>query len=188
MTDNQNNKLFDEDMYDEDEDEDAQKDKFLTFCVGKEDYGIDIRYVTEIIGIQKITEVPDMPDFMKGVINLRGKVIPVMDVRTRFNLQSREYDDRTCIMVVNINDIAIGLVVDTVSEVMDIPESHIEPPPRTGKGVKSSYIKGMGKVGEEVKILLDVNKLLFEEELMQIEKDRDTMIDTTTKKGAYSHV
>ena len=156
-----------DDLYDED-DEDSQKDKFLTFHVGNEDYGIDIRYITEIIGIQKITEVPDMPDFVKGVINLRGKVIPVIDVRTRFSLESRAYDDRTCIMVVNINDVSIGLVVDTVSEVTDIPEANIEPPPRTGNGVKSRYIKGMGKVGEEVKILLDVNKFLFENELEQM--------------------
>ena len=186
MAENVNNSLLDEDLYDEDED--AQKDKFLTFRVGEEDYGIDIRYVTEIIGIQKITEVPDMPGFVKGVINLRGKVIPVMDVRTRFSLESREYDDRTCIMVVNINDLSIGLIVDRVIEVMDIPESHIEPPPRMGIGVKSRYIKGMGKVGEEVKILLDVNKLLFEEELMQITTESEEMIDNSTKKGAYSHV
>ncbi|MGA1823969.1 MAG: chemotaxis protein CheW [bacterium] len=159
--------VLNDDLYDED-DEDSQKDKFLTFHVGNEDYGIDIKYITEIIGIQKITEVPDMPDFVKGVINLRGKVIPVIDVRTRFSLEPRDYDDRTCIMVVNINDVSIGLVVDTVSEVTDIPESHIEPPPKTGRGVKSRYIKGMGKVGEEVKILLDVNKFLFEDELEQI--------------------
>ncbi|MGA1867353.1 MAG: chemotaxis protein CheW [bacterium] len=168
MKKNQSNAILTENLYDEDDKEDTQKDKFLTFHVGNEDYGIDIRYVTEIIGIQKITEVPDMPDFVKGVINLRGKVIPVMDVRTRFRIKACEYDERTCIMVVNINDVSIGLVVDTVSEMIDIPESHIEPPPRTGRGVKSRYIKGMGKVGEEVKILLDVNKLLFEDELEQI--------------------
>ena len=167
MANSQNKDQLNDDLYDE-ENEDTQKDKFLTFHVGNEDYGIDIRYVTEIIGIQKITEVPDMPDFVKGVINLRGQVIPVMDVRTRFNLESRDYDDRTCIMVVNINDVSIGLVVDTVSEVTDIPEENIQPPPGTGKNTKSRYIKGMGKVGEEVKILLDVNKLLFDDEFEQI--------------------
>jgi len=167
MADNQSKAIVDDDLNDE-EDEDTQKDKFLTFHVGNEDYGIDIRFVTEIIGIQRITEIPDMPAFIKGVINLRGQVIPIMDVRTRFNLESRDYDDRTCIMVVNINQTSIGLVVDTVSEVIDIPESHIEPPPRAGKGTESRYIKGMGKVEEEVKILLDVNKLLFDDELEQI--------------------
>lgn len=169
MADNQSKAIVEDDLNDE-EDEDTQKDKFLTFHVGNEDYGIDIRFVTEIIGIQRITEIPDMPAFVRGVINLRGQVIPVMDVRTRFNLESRDYDDRTCIMVVNINETSIGLVVDTVSEVTDIPEAQIEPPPVTGKGTKSRYIKGMGKVGEEVKILLDVNKLLFDDEIEQIDR------------------
>ena len=153
--------------YDED-DEDTQKDKFLTFQVGNEESGIKIRHVTEIIGLQKITDVPDMPDFIKGVINLRGKVIPVMDVRTRFKLKSREYDDRTCIVVVNINDKAIGLVVDRVSEVADIPEFQIEPPVQIGSNMASRYIQGMGKMGEDVKILLDVDKLLYEHELENI--------------------
>ena len=155
------------DDYDED-DEDTQKDKFLTFQVGTEEFGISIRHVTEIIGLQKITDVPDMPGFIKGVINLRGKVIPVMDVRSRFKLESREYDDRTCIVVVNIKDKSVGLVVDRVSEVSDIPESQIEPPAQIGSGTASRYIQGMGKIGEEVKILLDVDKLLYEDELESI--------------------
>lgn len=152
------------DDYDED-DEDTQKDKFLTFQVGTEEFGIEICYVTEIIGLQKITDVPDMPIFIKGVINLRGKVIPVMDVRTRFKIESREYDDRTCIVVVNINDKAVGLVVDRVSEVVDIPESQVEPPAQIGSGTASRYIQGLGKIGEDVKILLNVDRLLYGEEL-----------------------
>lgn len=160
------------DDYDED-DEDTQKDKFLTFQVGNEEFGISIRHVTEIIGLQKITDVPDMPGFIKGVINLRGKVIPVMDVRSRFKLESREYDGRTCIVVVNIKDKSVGLVVDRVSEVADIPESQIEPPAQIGSGTASRYIQGMGKIDEEVKILLDVDRLLYEDELesMQIAKE-----------------
>ncbi|MCK5340701.1 MAG: purine-binding chemotaxis protein CheW [Desulfobulbaceae bacterium] len=150
-------------MYDEDED--TQKDKYLTFHLGEEDYGIEIAFVTEIIGIQKITEVPDMPEFIKGVINLRGKVIPLMDVRERFRMQFREYDERTCIVVVDINNTAVGLLVDEVSEVVDIPESQVEPPPKTGKGTSSRFIKGMGKMDDEVKILLDVGKILYDEEL-----------------------
>lgn len=160
-------KKFDDELYDED-DEDTLKDKFLTFRIRGEDYGIEIRYVTEIIGIQKITEVPDVPEFVKGVINLRGKVIPVMDVRIRFKLEEREYDDRTCIIVVNINETTVGFIVDRVSEVTNIPEDQIEPPPQISKGGSSRYIKGMGKVGDEVKILLDVNCLLYDEELEQI--------------------
>ncbi len=155
------------DDYDED-DEDTQKDKFLTFQVGTEEFGISIRHVTEIIGLQKITDVPDMPGFIKGVINLRGKVIPVMDVRSRFKLESREYDDRTCIVVVNIKDKSVGLVVDRVSEVADIPESQIEPPAQIGSGTASRYIQGMGKIDEDVKILLDVDRLLYEDELESI--------------------
>jgi len=148
--------------------EDTQKDKYLTFHLAGEDYGIEIRYVIEIIGIQNITEVPDMPAFIRGVINLRGKVIPVMDVRNRFNIESREYDDRTCIIVVNVDATEVGLVVDEVSEVADIPEANVEPPPKTGKSAESGYIQGMGKINKDVKILLDVHKLLFSGEMQDI--------------------
>nr|MBF0223679.1 purine-binding chemotaxis protein CheW [Desulfobulbaceae bacterium] len=161
-----------DDFYDDDED--AQKDKYLTFHLAKEDYGIEIAFVTEIIGIQKITEVPDMPVYIKGVINLRGKVIPVMDVRTKFKLEAREYDERTCIVVVDIDGTSVGLVVDEVSEVIDIPASQVEPAPQTGKGNSSRYLKGMGKIDDEVKILLNVEKLLYEEELEQITTISDT--------------
>ena len=111
-----------------------------------------------------------MPDFLKGVINLRGKVIPVMDVRTRFNMEQREYDDRTCIIVVNINNTSIGLVVDKVQEVVNIPESQVEPSPEKAKGKRSRFLQGMGKINNEVKILLNVEQLLYEEELGQLEQ------------------
>ena len=155
---------LDDDLYD---DEDTQKDKYLTFHIGTEDYGISIAYVTEIIGIQSITEIPEMPDFIKGVINLRGKVIPVMDVRIRFKLPPREYDERTCIIVVEIEETSVGLVVDTVNEVADIPEEQVEPPPQS-KRKGGSYIQGIGKIDKEVKILLDINKILYDEELETI--------------------
>lgn len=145
--------------------DDSIDDMYLTFELGNEVYGIGIGYVTEIVGIQNITEVPDMPVFVKGVVNLRGQVIPVLDVRLRFNMPDREYDERTCIVVVNINNIQLGLVVDTVNEVMTIDESHISPPPKIASANSARYIKGMGKIGDEVKILLDVQRLLFEEEL-----------------------
>lgn len=145
-------------------DEDTQKGKFLTFCIGREDYGIEIRHVTEIIGIQKITQVPDMPDFVQGVINLRGKVIPIMDVRARFRLPSREYDDRTCIVVVNVNSTDVGLVVDKVNEVTEIAESQIQPPPGSTTD-SSAYIRGLGKSGDKVKILLDVTRMIYSPEL-----------------------
>lgn len=158
---------IDNDLYDED-DEDTQKDKYLTFHLGDEDYGIEIRHVLEIVGIQKITEVPDMPGFVRGVINLRGQVIPVIDVRLRFGMEAREYDDRTCTIVVMIDETQVGLIVDTVSEVRDIPEENVSAPPEIGRGRASQYIMGMAKVGDEVKILLDVQRLLFEEELAQL--------------------
>ncbi|MEZ4600001.1 MAG: chemotaxis protein CheW [Syntrophotaleaceae bacterium] len=142
--------------------EDTQKDKFLTFRVADEDYGIAIRHVTEIIGIQKITVVPDMPSFIKGVINLRGKVIPVMDVRSRFCLSGREYDERTCIVVVNVDDRATGLVVDRVNEVADIPEEQVEAPPAGAQSGSGNFILGLGKIGDSVKILLDVKRLLYQ--------------------------
>ncbi len=154
-----------EDWYD---DEDTQKDKYLTFHLANEDYGIEIQFVTEIIGIQKITEVPDMPEFLKGVINLRGKVIPVMDVRKRFNMGAREYDERTCIIVVNINNSSIGLVVDKVQEVVDIPEEQVELPPEKSRGKRSRFVQGMGKIGDTVKIILNIEQLLYEEELEQL--------------------
>lgn len=150
------------------EQEDTQAGKYLTFNIGEEEYGIEIRYVTEIIGIQKITDLPDTPNFVKGVINLRGKVIPVIDVRLRFLLEERDYDERTCIVVVNINDIAVGLIVDAVSEVLDIPDTDVEDPPKVNKGSGSRYIQGLGKVGDAVKILLNIQKLLFDEEFEQL--------------------
>ncbi len=157
---------LDADLLEEDDEagEDTQEDKYLTFVISKEDFGIEIRYVTEIIGIQGITQVPDMPHYVKGVINLRGKVIPVMDVRLRFGVAERPYDDRTCIIVININDQPVGLIVDRVLDVLDIQKSEIEPPPNMKKGKSNRFIQGMGKVGEQVKMLLNANKLLFDEE------------------------
>ncbi len=165
MSDKTARSAYNDEIYDEDED--TQKGKYLTFRLAKEDYGIEIRNVTEIIGIQKITEIPELPDYIKGVINLRGKVIPVMDVRLRFSLPARDYDERTCIVVVDIDDKSVGLVVDQVNEVADIPDENIEPPPRTRRE-SGRFIQGLGKMEKEVKILLDVNRLLYDEELEQI--------------------
>jgi purine-binding chemotaxis protein CheW len=146
------------------QEEDTQEGKFLTFILGSEFYGIEIKYVTEIIGIQAITEVPELPDYIKGIINLRGKIIPVMDVRLRFRKPFREYNDRTCVVVIDIKEVSIGLIVDQVSEVISIPDSEIVPPPDLSKG-GNRYIKGIGKVGKEVKLLLDCQKLLSDEDV-----------------------
>lgn len=145
--------------------EDTQKGKFLTFSIGRETYGFEIKYVTEIIGIQEITEVPELPIYVKGIINLRGKIIPVMDIRLRFKKEPQEYNDRTCIVVIDIREISIGLIVDHVAEVVVIASENIVPPPAIKSGFHNRYIKGIGKVGSDVKLLLDCGKLLNDEEI-----------------------
>ncbi|MCS6808390.1 MAG: chemotaxis protein CheW [Bacteroidota bacterium] len=151
-----------------DSEEDTQKDRYLTFRIAAEEYGIEIRYVTEIIAIQKITEVPDTPKYLKGVMNLRGKIIPVVDVRIRFGMEEIPYGHRTCIIVVDVDNTAIGLIVDEVLEVVSIPERDVSEPPRTTKGTNGRYIQGMGKVGDGVKILLNVERLLREEDIVSL--------------------
>lgn len=148
--------------------EDTQKDKYLTFALGDQVYGIDISHVTEIVGIQSITEVPELPDYICGIINLRGKIIPVMDVRLRFKKPRREYNDRTCIIVIEIWQVAVGLIVDSVSEVLRIPEQDIVPPPELTKG-SNRFIRGIGKAGQEVKLILDCDKLLSENDAEQLD-------------------
>lgn len=141
------------------EEEDAQQGKYLTFQLGKECFGIEIRHVTEIIGLQPITEIPELPGYVRGIINLRGKVIPIMDVRLRFRKPFREYDDRTCVIVVDVKEVSMGLVVDSVSEVLSIPDCHIVSPPDVAKA-SSKYVKALGKFEDGIKLLLDCDALL----------------------------
>lgn len=152
-----------------DEEEDTQKGKFLTFVLGNESYGIGIEFVTEIIGILPITEVPELPNYIRGIINLRGKIIPVMDIRLRFKKEFREYNERTCIIVIDIADNSVGLIVDSVAEVTNIAEEDIVPPPSLNTGFSNRYIKGVGKVGNEVKLLLECEKLLSKDELESLD-------------------
>ncbi len=142
--------------------------KYLTFKLAGEEYGLEILKVREIIKIMDITAVPQMPGFVKGVVNLRGKVIPVIDLRLRFGLAEAEHTEETCIIVVNVNT-EMGVIVDTVQEVLDIADQQIEPPPALGGNVDTHFILGMGKVGERVKILLDINRVLTGEEKAMIE-------------------
>jgi purine-binding chemotaxis protein CheW len=158
-----------DDMDDLELDEDTQKDRYLTFRIAAEDYGIEIRHVTEIIGVQKITEVPDTPAYLMGVINLRGKIIPVVDVRIRFSMPEKEYGDRTCTIVVDVAGTAIGLIVDEVLEVVNIPAEHVSDPPKTTKGSHGRFLQGMGKIGDTVKILLDIERLLNDAELVALQ-------------------
>lgn len=150
------------------EQEDTQKGKYLTFTLGNEHFGIEIKHVTEIIGIQEITVVPELPDYIRGIINLRGHIIPVMDVRLRFRMPFREYTDRTCVVVVDILDISVGLIVDAVSEVLSIPDEDVIQPPEVTKGNSNRYIKGIGMIGTDVKLILDCHKLLSEDDVESI--------------------
>ncbi len=145
--------------------EDTQKGKYLTFTVGSEVYGLEIQFITEIIGIQKITQMPELPEYMKGIINLRGKIIPVMDMRIRFKKEPREYNDRTCVIVVEIKGLSVGLIIDSVSEVISIPDQNIVKPPQINNEIGNRYIKGIGKVVNEVKLLIDCEKLFTSYEL-----------------------
>ncbi|MGI5891268.1 MAG: chemotaxis protein CheW [Bacillota bacterium] len=143
--------------------EDTQKGKFLTFQLEKESYGVEVRYVTEIIGLQSITPMPDLPCYIKGIINLRGRIIPVMDVRLRFNMLSKEYDDRTCIIVTDINENPLGLIVDQVTEVVNIGDEDLVPPPNFHQSSQNKFLKSIGKKGSEVKLILDCDKLLADD-------------------------
>jgi len=150
------------------QEEDTQKGRFLTFKLGEESFGLEIKYVTEIVGIQPITKIPEVPNYVKGIINLRGKVISVIDVRIKFQKEPVEYDERTCIIVIDIEDMSLGLIVDNVSEVITIKDEDIVPPPSYKTGFQNEYIKGVGKYKDGVKLLLDSNKLLTNEEKQEI--------------------
>jgi purine-binding chemotaxis protein CheW len=143
--------------------------KYLTFILAEEEYGIGILKIKEIIGMLPITSVPQTPEFVKGVINLRGKVIPVMDLRLRFGMPSIDYSDRTCIIVVEIGGqagtILVGIVVDAVSEVLNIKGDDIEKTPTFGTELNTDYILGMAKMEGGVKILLDIDQVLSSDEL-----------------------
>ncbi|MCX7816635.1 MAG: chemotaxis protein CheW [Syntrophales bacterium] len=148
--------------------------KYLTFTLDGEEYGIGILKVREIIGMMPITSVPRTPDYVKGVINLRGKVIPVIDLRLKFGMQPMDYTERTCIIVVEISGegkkIPMGIVVDAVSEVLNIKGVDIEDTPNFGTRLRTDYIMGMAKMSGGVKILLDIDKVLGAEEIAAIER------------------
>lgn len=147
--------------------------KYLTFTLAKEEYGISILKVKEIIGMMPITPVPQTPDFVKGVINLRGKVIPVIDLRLRFGMDEIDYTERTCIIVAEIEGqagtVQIGIVVDAVSEVLNIKGEDIEDTPTFGTKLNTEYILGMAKIEGGVKILLDINCVLSAQEITQLD-------------------
>lgn len=144
--------------------EDTQHGRYLTFILGEEVYGIEIQYVTEIIGMHVITKLPELPEHIKGIINLRGKIIPVIDIRLRFKKEALEYTDRTCIIVIDIEDVTVGLIVDQVDEVITFEDGDIVPPPDYKTGIQNRFIAGIGKKEEHVTLILDCIRLLTEEE------------------------
>jgi purine-binding chemotaxis protein CheW len=155
---------------------DARREgKYLTFSLAGEEYGIGILTVKEIIGIMSITTIPRMPSYVKGVINLRGKVIPVIDLRLKFDMEEADYTERTCIIVVEISGgtgrILIGIIVDSVSEVLNVKGVDIEDTPAFGSKLDTEYILGMAKTGGRVKILLDIDRVLSGRELGILEKE-----------------
>jgi purine-binding chemotaxis protein CheW len=155
----------------------AQKGKYLTFTLSQEEYGIEILKVREIIGYMEITCVPRTPNYMKGVINLRGQVIPVLDLRMRFDMPEAEVTDQTCIIVAEINQqgrrFNAGLIVDQVQEVLDISSENIEDAPQFGTSVQMDFILGIGKVGSTIKILLDIDKVLGHDSAQLIMTDTE---------------
>ena len=137
----------------------TQKGKNLTFNVDNETYGFEIKYVRQIIGLQEITPVPEQPRYIKGIINLRGQIIPIMDIRLKFQKEEKDYDDRTCIIVLDVEELSIGVIVDRVSEVIEIDDANITDAPEFDQEISDRYIRGIGKIGEKVVILLDCRKL-----------------------------
>lgn len=152
----------------------AKAGKYLTFKLGAEEFGLEILKVQEIIKMMDITKIPRTPEFVRGVINLRGKVISVVDLRAKFGLEAVATTDKTCVIVVQVKRTAgmlvMGIIVDEVSEVLDVAGGQIEPPPAFGARVDTDFILGMGKVGKKVIMLLDVDKVLSSDEVEQVGK------------------
>ncbi len=161
-----------EEIREEDEllEEDTQKGKFMTFQTGKEFFGISISYINEIISMTPITAIPEVQDYIKGLINLRGKIIPVIDVRLRFKMEPLEYTDRTCIIVIEVKSMTIGLIVERIAEVDTIMDDDIVPPPKLGNkdSEQNKYVYGLARTGDSVKLLIDPEKLIKDEDIQVI--------------------
>lgn len=163
-----------------------QGGKHLVFLLGGNNYGIPILEVSEINGLIEITPVPKTPDYIKGVINLRGKIIPVLDLRLKFSMPAKEYDKQTCIIIVNISvgkiNKQMGVLVDTVSEVFEIPQSEIEEPPNYGAQADAGFLNGIGKAKGKLIMLLDIKKVLHSEEVIKLLSD-EKGFSKNTKEG-----
>ena len=146
------------------QEEDTLQNRYLIFSLASEEYALEIRHVTEIVGLQPITFLPEMPGYIKGIINLRGSIVPIMDLRLRFGKESREYDERTCIVICRMEDINIGLIVDRVSEVCTIPAEDVAPTPAVKKD-SHRFVKGVCKTDGKVKLILDSHKIVAEDDV-----------------------
>lgn len=148
------------------EQQDIRLGKYMTFSVGNDVFGIELKYVNEIIQMQPVAPIPEVEHFIKGLINLRGKIIPVIDVADRFGKEAFAYNDRTCIIVVEVHGVEVGLIIENIAEVVSIDEEDILPPPNNNRGAaQSKFIRGIGKIGDSVKLLLDPVKLLSDDAL-----------------------
>lgn len=156
----------------EQQEEDLQKGQFMTFQTGREFFGIGISYINEIIQMQPITAVPEVEDYIKGLINLRGKIIPVIDIRVRFKMEPLEYTDRTCIIVINVKSMVIGLIVEKIAEVITITDDDIVPPPTLGRrdSEQNKYVYGLARIGDSIKLLLDPEKLVKDADIEAFEE------------------
>lgn len=141
------------------ENEDTQAGKYLTFVLGKDTYGVEIRYVIEIVGMQPVTPIPEAPEYLKGIINLRGQIITVTDLNIKFRKKPVQYDEKTCIIIINMEKESAGLIVDRVADVVAIEDEYIEPLPEKGLGAKNKYLRGIGKIGNDIKLIVDCEKL-----------------------------
>ena len=141
---------------------------YLTFVVDNEIYGLEILKVREIVAMLHISKVPLVPNYVKGVINLRGKVIPVIDIRLKFDMEDIEYNEHTTIIIVDIDDISIGFIVDKTSEVVKIDKSNLMPPPKFGTGIDTSFLKSMAKTKDSITMIVDLEKLFSNEEMMSL--------------------
>jgi len=144
--------------------------QLISFAVGEEEYGLDILKVKEVIRIREITRLPKAPSFVRGIINLRGDVIPIVDLRDRFGLENKEYTEMTRVIVVDVESKLVGMVVDSASQVVRIPEDQIDPPPPIVGGLSAEYIKGVGKIDQRLVILLNIDRILSDPEKEELGK------------------
>ena len=161
--------------------------QLISFMVGKEEYGLEILNVKEVIRIREITKIPKAPLFVKGIINLRGDVIPIIDLREKFGLETEEYTTMTRVIIVEVDGKAIGMVVDSVSQVIRIAQSEVEPPPPLIGGLAAEYLRGVGKIGERLIILLNIIKILTTEEKFELKKMEESLKRSSTTRKSSQH-